>query len=1610
MKAFQYKLLFLALMSCLLFVRCYEDTLYNPEQYYPRIAAISAAVFTTLPDTALPPDSLLLLAADSVSVSIDDTLYFIGGPLHDSTAQGIFGWEWDDSSSAEWVDPFEIVSHCFADSGAYSVAFVFQDIGGNADTVFLHIEVTDRKPVIRLDSIPPVIDIESDILFSAQVEDDGRVESYMWNFNHPAAVYNQADSLDSLPDRTGMETPGDTDYDTILSTNVPLWHRYHSPGIPQDSIRYAVVFTVKDDDNHIVSDTAALTVMLHIPVAAAGNDTTVTIGDPVILNASASTHYFPVLTYGWQVGEFNSVKSEPIHTAAFTAPGTYRCILTVHDSIGNVSVPDTAVVSVINSMPRIKLDTDSMLVRKGSECTITFAVSDSFGTIDGVVFSQLYPALWDSVMDCAARCIWTGSLSAPGQHLFRIIAADEDGNMVSDSVAVYVNSPPDSVVLVSPADYSKNQPLTPLLQWRAWDRDYYDAEHLRYTVVLSYGETPADTVLDNEPLGLDSASYQIEKPFANRDTVRWFVVATDSAGESVQSKTGRFSVVDMTIVTGECAGYALKEGVHNHDSIAISLQSSSQDTHFTTMTGQNGYFHFAKIEPGEYTLTGTGPAGYSHVSKEVTIIIRDSVFCDTLLLADTIPPSVSCSAPEEGDTIIELPQRTLVVKGSFQETGSGIVPDSTTVLLNGQPAVLSINTETRWELNIENSADGHYHLVITTADSAGNRSAPMHRYFTVNAKQCTFTVDKQKVSIGDTLTFTLATRNINPPLSRLYIDYTGRDDGVWDDSVDSPAGQTVFRWSSSEPVESGECIVSVVDDSCMGKTVSLAYEIVRDVPVVDAGSDTDVVINTEVTLDGSATQQFGTITMYLWDFDGDGVYDDSSESAPAMSYIYTEETEYNATLAVRDDDGNVGVDSRTVSAVNHAPRIVSIRNDTTVSVFDQIPFGGEAEDSDGAVERYEWDFDDDGGYDYSSTASAETVFTYLSQGVFSARLRVSDDGGKQSDSTVEVTVLLDPPVVDAGVDTTVVINTPVTFAAAWEQQFGTVTMVKWDFEGDGEWDDSSSNSNQSTHLYESEEVYQLGVLVRDDDGNEGEDSRTVTVSNSAPVIVSTNPDTTVSVYDEVNFRAEVTDPDGSVVEYTWDYGDGSALDISTLDATRVHTYDNEGEYTATLSVTDDAGKHSSHSISISVIVDPPSADAGEDMTVVMGETVALQGSGTDTYGTIEKFEWKIGEGDFTGSADGEMSFTAPEEFHPSYRCILRVTDDDWNTALDTVSITVGSAWQPLGSQSTVSDGAANYTTLFCYGVTPWAGYQDNTAGDRATIKRYDDDGVWETQGGGGFTPSPVEEIVFTVFDYQESFTAYMNADKFNRLSVMRYNDDYSYSWEFVGDTCITASGVTNIAIASLGSTPYVAFRDRDNGSTATVLGYISSSWSTIGSSLSDGAADEIGLVSDNGALYLCFCDNIDFKPTVKKYESSSWTTIGSARFTAGQARSVVMDVEGGNVWVAFKDNSNSGKVTVMSNDGAGWSVVGAPGFSGASTDIIALAVYNSRPYVAFKDGTAGGKATVMNPDLLSGEWVAVGNAGISSSEVYALDIAVRNGEITLACQNSGNQVEVINFR
>ncbi len=141
----------------------------------------------------------------------------------------------------------------------------------------------------------------------------------------------------------------------------------------------------------------------------------------------------------------------------------------------------------------------------------------------------------------------------------------------------------------------------------------------------------------------------------------------------------------------------------------------------------------------------------------------------------------------------------------------------------------------------------------------------------------------------------------------------------------------------------------------------------------------------------------------------------------------------------------------------------------------------------------------------------------------------------------------------------------------------------------------------------------------------------------------------------VQVNASVSfDPEGDVLTYQWDFGDGTAR--GGMVAT--HTYSLPGEYTIQLTVTDSSGRTatalrtlvvaSTDEIPVASFTASPSS-GGTPLTVAFNASAS-----SDPNGTIVSYDWSFGDG-LAGTGVSPLHTYATEG---TYVAMLTVTDND----------------------------------------------------------------------------------------------------------------------------------------------------------------------------------------------------------------------------------------------------------------------------------------------------------------------------------------------------------------
>ncbi|RYD93794.1 MAG: T9SS type A sorting domain-containing protein, partial [Sphingobacteriales bacterium] len=202
----------------------------------------------------------------------------------------------------------------------------------------------------------------------------------------------------------------------------------------------------------------------------------------------------------------------------------------------------------------------------------------------------------------------------------------------------------------------------------------------------------------------------------------------------------------------------------------------------------------------------------------------------------------------------------------------------------------------------------------------------------------------------------------------------------------------------------------------------------------------------------------------------------------------------------------------------------------------------------------------------------------------------------------------------------------------------------------------------------------------------------------------------------VTLNGSGTDTDGTISSYSWTKVSGPAATINTASAASTTiTGLVQGVYEFKLTVTDNAGATGSDNVIITVNSPAnatPTANAGSTQTITLPtSSVTLNGSGTDSDGSIVSYQWtKTTGGNATITNAAAASTTVTGLAQGVYTFQLKVTDNAGATATANVAVTVNSAPVATGKVIRVNLFGGNNP----YNDTKWNNW--NTSGGLNSAK------------------------------------------------------------------------------------------------------------------------------------------------------------------------------------------------------------------------------------------------------------------------------------------------------
>ena len=773
------------------------------------------------------------------------------------------------------------------------------------------------------------------------------------------------------------------------------------------------------------------------PIADAGADQTVTVGETVTLDGSSSSDPDgDPLTYSWSFISIPSGSTANLSDPTSVMPmfvadleGDYMIGLVVNDGTVDSPPDDVVVVTAPGNTPPVAdagLDQTAFV---GDTVTLDGSGSSD---VDGDPITYFWtisfaPAGSTATLSDPTAVNPSFVADVQGTYTIELVVNDGMAGSLPDSVNVStLNSPP-----VADAGPDQTALVGDTVTLDGSGSTDPDGDALSYAWSLTTVPTGSAATLAG-PNSVNP-SFVIDIP----GTYVAQLVVNDGSVDSAPD-----SVIVVTDNSRPVADAGPDQAGVEGDTIALDGTGSS-DADGDPLT----YLWSLLTRPGSSSATLDDPSSPTpaFVADAVGEFVAQLIVNDGAL--DSAPDSTLVTitaAANNAPTLAAIGNQQVDEETTLTFDADASDPDSGDVLTfsldPGAPAAATIDPVTglfNWTPD-EADGPGDYTVTVRVTDDA---ASPLDDFETI-----TITVDEVNVApvldpIGDRtaeqdveLSFTATASDADIPANGLTFSLdAGAPSGA---SIDPVSG--VFSWTPDASQAPGDfsITVRVTDDGTPTlsdfETISVSVtEEPNTAPTVNAGADGAVDEGDTFSSAGSFTDpdtDVWTATVDYGDGSGPQALALNTDKTFALSHVYEDNGSYTVTVTVNDDRSGSGSDTATVTVSNVAPTVDAGPDATVV---EGAAFSGSGFSLDpGALDTHTATADyGDGAGAQGLTLGAGNTFqldnNYPNPGTYTVTVTVTDDDGDSGTDTVTVTVTTlpvvtitasDPDAAEAGLD------------------------------------------------------------------------------------------------------------------------------------------------------------------------------------------------------------------------------------------------------------------------------------------------------------------------------------------------------------------------------------------------------------------------------------------------------------------------------------------------------------------------------------------------------------------------------------------------------------------
>lgn len=690
--------------------------------------------------------------------------------------------------------------------------------------------------------------------------------------------------------------------------------------------------------------------------------------------------------------------------------------------------------------------------------------------------------------------------------------------------------------------------------------------------------------------------------FRNCGAVRyraWTPVGIDLTAQIGQNVTVEFSTGDC----GLCGHFGYAYIVAECNPLEIQVDYCPANSNIATLTAPRGFSYQWNTGATSQSIQVANPIDGAQYTCVLTAVTGCQVTVSANIAATAITPDFSFNATCPGEQIqfTDLTSSTLGTVVSWNwDFGDG------TTSTDQNPTHTYANS-------------GVYNVTLTT----------------VTSNNCQGTIVKPvDINPYPVVSFTAPPVCEGTPAQLINSTLFPNTIGAWSWDFGDGSPPNTTNWSVAHTYPPGIYDVTLI---CYSQNLACTDTFttqltVSPMPTADF-TFTDVCHGTQV--DFTNTSQ-GNIVNSAWNFGDNSI----PIYIASPSHIFMVPGIYNTTLRVTSVDGCIDSVTQAV-AVTAQPTVQFAENNacvgepvsfTNLSTISQ-PF---------TLSTWQWDFGDGSPL---NTTDWEPQHLYAQPGTYYIRLTAWSDNLVCFDEAVDSVYIYPQPFVDFST-TDVCLNTPMVFTNLSQ---GEIVSWDWDF-GDGT--PHNFNANVS-HAYSATGNYTVTLTATTIFGCTDSATQNVTVY-SQPTAAFTAQNVCFGTITDFTDQSS-TAPPGTIVEYRWNFADGSPIDNNQHSS---HLYDFPGNFNVVHSVVSNDGCVDSVIQTIIVHPNPFVEFIGEPEQGCSPLCVDFQDMSGILTGICSGYFWNFGDGSFSTEQNPHHCYVNPSSTqHALYDVTLNVFSD-----------------------------------------------------------------------------------------------------------------------------------------------------------------------------------------------------------------------------------------------------------------------------------------------------------------------------------------------------------------